>query len=204
MGLALILALGIFGHAFGASMPAPFNTEPFTVDARGNAAGNSLGSFRANGGPPVTRIFLGTNFIPGTLIMDWAEPFRDGPGDDFAILTSPQGWGALADRALFQVFSEGEFQTSFTASLGPGQLFRFDFPDNNVVGDRIILTNITPDPPEVNNLADMAFDNAGVTTAVVPVPPAIALFGSSVGFFSLLAYLGRRRRDVGIGGAVRT
>ncbi len=150
-----------------ASLPAPFDTEPFDTEATGNSAANLFGFFRQDGGPEQFRYFLGTNFTPGSLIMDFAVPFTDGPGNDFAILTNSQAWGPLADTALFEFFLNGDLQASFVASLTPDQLFEFDLPGSGVVADRVVVTNITPDPPGIDNLATMTFDNAGVAYLVV-------------------------------------
>jgi hypothetical protein len=142
ISVVLILLLGTVSRTFADPLPAPFDTEPFDTEAVGNSAANLFGFFRQDGGPQQFRYFLGTNLTPGSLIMEFAVPFTDGPGNDFAILTSSQSWGPLADQALFEFFLGGNLQASFTASLGPNQLFQFDLPGTGVVADRVVVTNI--------------------------------------------------------------
>jgi hypothetical protein len=162
--VAGIVVVGLTSRNYAESLDPPFNIEPFDTDLSGNAAGNLEGSFRVDGGPQQFRYFLGTepSVGPGRLILDFAVPFTDGPGDDFAILTNSQAWGPLAESALFEFLLNGSLVTSFAASLTPDQLFQFDLPGNDVVANRVIVTNITPDPPGFNDLATMTFDNAGV------------------------------------------
>ena len=167
MGMVMILLLGAVSRTFGDPLPSPFDTEPFDTDAAGNSAANLFGFFRRDGGPEQFRYFIGTNFAPGSLIMDFAVPFTDGPGNDFAILTNSQAWGPLADQALFEFYLGGNLQASFVASLAPDQLFQFDLPGTGLVADRVVVTNITPDPPGIDDLATMTFDNAGVAYLVV-------------------------------------
>lgn len=107
------------------------------------------------------RYFIGTDVTPGSLIMNFAVPFTDGPGDDFAILTNSQSWGPLADNALFEFLLDGNLRASFIAELAADKLFRFELPGSGLVVNRVVVTNITPDPPGTNNLATMTFDAAG-------------------------------------------
>ena len=184
--LAVLALLGVVGRAFGDPLPPPYDTEPFDADIVGNSAGNLLGSFRKDGGPGQFRYFIGTDITAGSLIMDFDIPFRDGPGNDFAILTNSQAWGPLADTALFQFFLDGSLQAAFPAALAPDLLFQFDIPgDGLVVADRIVVTNVTPDPPGINDLATMTFDNAGVAHPI-PEPSTFLLLGS--GFAGLAAW----------------
>ena len=201
-GVVTMFLLGAVG-AFGSPLPLPFNTEPFDVSAVGNSGADFLGFFRQHGGPEQLEISIGTNPPAGSLIMDFAVPFTDGPGNDFAILTSSRSWGPLADKASFQFFLGGNLQGSFTASLAPDQLFQFDLPGSNLVADRIVVTNITPNPvPGVNDLAGMTFDNAGVAYIVgpstVPEPSTIALL--TLGTLGLLGYGWLHRRQEGCSG----
>jgi hypothetical protein len=162
----IILLLGLVNSTFGDPLPPPFDTEPFDTELAGNSAANLFGFFRQDGGPEQFRYFIGTNFTPGSLTMDFATPFTDGPGNDFAILTNSQAWGPLADKALFEFFFRGNLQASFIASLTPDELFQFDLPGSGLVVDRVVVTNITPDPEGINDLATMTFDNAGVAYLV--------------------------------------
>jgi hypothetical protein len=63
--------------------------------------------------------------------MDFAAPFSDGPGDDFAILTG-SFWGPLASAARFEFLFDGLLQTVFTRRLGPasysGSIYRASSP----------------------------------------------------------------------------
>jgi hypothetical protein len=165
-GVVMILLLGMVNRTFGNPLPAPFDTEPFDTETTGNSAANLFGFFRQDGGPEQFRYFLGTNITPGSLTMDFAVPFTDGPGNDFAILTNSQSWGPLADTALFEFFFHGNLQASFVASLSPDQLFQFELPGTGLVVDRVVVTNITPDPPGFEDLAGMTFDNAGAAYLV--------------------------------------
>ena len=97
--------------------------------------------------------------------MDFV-PFTAGPGNDFAILTNSQAWGPLADTALFEFLLDGVLQPPFTASLAPDQLFQFDIPGSGLVANRVVVTNTTPDPPGINNLATLTFDDAGVAYVI--------------------------------------
>jgi PEP-CTERM motif-containing protein len=122
---------------------------------------------------------VGTNFTPGTLTMDFAAPFSDGPGDAFAILTG-SFWGPLASAARFEFLFDGLLQTAFTAALGPSQLFRFDLP--GIVANRVRVTNISPDPAGVEDLAGMSFVGAGVTSqaSATPEPGTLLLMGTAL------------------------
>ena len=81
------------------------------------------------------------------MIFDF-PPFTDGEGDDVAILTSSLAWGPLADEALIEFFFAGKLQGSLVAKLAPDELFTFDMPTEAIeVADRVVITNITPDPP---------------------------------------------------------
>lgn len=164
--VVMILLLGLPSRAFGDPFRPPFDTEPIDTLIQGNSAANFLGFFRQDGGPQQFRYFLGTNITPGSLTMDFAVPFTDGPGNDFAILTSSSSWGPLADRALFEFFLNGNLQGSFIASLSPNQLFEFDLPGSGLVANRVVVTNITADLPGFEDLGTMTFDNAGVAYLV--------------------------------------
>ncbi len=185
------LLLGAAGTAFADSVPPPFLTRPFDIDTFGNSALNYLGSFRQDGGPPQFRVFLGTDLIPGSLIMYFALPFTDGPGNDFAILTNSQSWGPLAGTALFEFYFGNDLQASFTAQLGPDQLFQFELPGTGLVVNHVVVTNITPDPPGINNLACMTFDDAG---AAYPIPEPSSLVLLATGLAGLLGNRWRSRR----------
>jgi hypothetical protein len=155
------------GSAAGSPLPFPFVTTPFDTDTRGNASANDSGMFRQDGGLPQWRYFLGTEGTPGSLIMDFAAPFTNGPGPDFAIVTSAESWGPRADVALFEFFLEDTFQAAFPAPLDPDKIFLFDLLGSRLVANRVIVTNLTPDPPGINELGTMTFDNAGVAHLLV-------------------------------------
>jgi hypothetical protein len=193
------LIWAISSCTLAAPLPPPFDTAPVDTNIVGNTAFNMLGAFRRASGQDNVRYFLGTEDNPGTLIMDFLAPFGNGPGNDFAILTNSTSWGPLADTARFEFFLGGVTQGSFTASLGPDILFQFDLPGSDVVADRIVVTNITPDPPGINNLAGMTFDNTGVAY-VVPEPSgsALLLMASAVTTLSLSSGMLQPRRGGGV------
>jgi hypothetical protein len=188
--LTLLLSM-VVGGVIAAPLPPPFDTEPFHTNGQGNSAANLFGSFRQDDGPGQLRWFIGTNITPGGLIMDFPR-FTDGPGKDFAILTNSQSWGPLADRAQFEFFLDNKLQASLTASLAPDRLFQFELPGSGLVGDRIVVKNITLDPPGINDLATMTFDNAGIAHAV-PIPSTLPLF--ILGALALFGVVQRRRKQ---------
>jgi hypothetical protein len=163
--------------AFGV-LPPPFNTPPYDSDTKGASAGRDSGGFlpRISEGYTHLVCWLGTNGTPGSLSLKFSAPFTDGAGNDFAILTGGEGWGALADQAEFKFYRANTFIDSFSASLGPNALFAFDLPGYGMVADQIVITNITPDPPGVNNLATMEFRDAGVAYTI-PEPATLLLLG---------------------------
>lgn len=130
-------------------LAAPFDTAPSQASPAGVASSNNQGMFVENGNAD-RRYFLGVsdnpNLAPGSLTLDFDQPFEDGPGDDFAILTNGTSWGNQADTALFEFFLGGALQTSFSASLAPDQLFTFDLPGTGVQADRVVITNTAPVP----------------------------------------------------------
>lgn len=152
----------------------PFNTKPIDFDGFGNSAQNLEGCFRDNGGPQERRVFLGTNFVPGRLTLIFAVPFTDGPGDDFALLTASQSWGPLASTALIEFLLGGATQATFDSVLAPSQLFTFELPGTDVIADSVRITNTSPDPPGIDNLAGMTFDDAAVAH-VISTPASIVL-----------------------------
>ena len=94
-------------------------------------------------------------------------------GDADATVTDFEGLvkDVQADEARFELFLAGDLQGAFTAALTEDELLQFDLPGEGLVADRVVVTNITPDPPGVNDLATMTFDDAGV--AYVVAPPAV-------------------------------
>jgi len=177
--LAIVGVLVFFaGSAFGVLTP-PFDTPPYDTDSKGSSARRNSGGFLPDVDKGYTNLvyWIGTDSTPpGSLILDFRLPFIDGAGNDFAILTGGESWGSLADQAEFKFYLAGTFIDSFSASLGPSAQFAFDLPSSGMVADRIIITNITPDPPGINNLASMEFLDAGVAYAI-PAPGALVLGG---------------------------
>jgi PEP-CTERM motif len=172
-------------HAFGNSVPPPFDLTPFDARGIGPSAANYDGSFRMNGSPPQFRLFIGTG---GSLVLSFNKSFTNGPGNDFAILTNSQGWQAPANNsALFQFFMGGSLEASFAVTLAPDQLFQFDLPGNNFVANRVVVTNLTS--------GDMTFDDAGAAHAIgrslVPEPSTLVMLGTG-----LVGVLGAARRKL--------
>jgi hypothetical protein len=177
--------------AFGA-LPPPFSTPPYDSDTDGASASRASGGFfpRISRGQTNVVYWIGTDSPPGfsgSLTLRFNTPFTDRAGNDFAVLTGWECWGELADQAEFKFYRENTFIDSFSASLGPNAVFAFDLPGCGMVADRIVITNITPDPPGANNLATMEFRDAGIAY-VVPEPATLFLLG--LGGLALL----RKRR----------
>lgn len=194
---AVLLSSLLVESAFATPLPSPYTISPYTTAGFGNSARNLFGSFRENGGSEQYRYFIGTNGGPGGFTMEFARPFTDGAGFDFAILTNSQSWGPLGDVALFEFFLGEVLQGSFSAILAPDQLFEFDLPGSGLVADRVRVTNMSTDPPGINNLATMTFDNAGVAYSAVPVsgipePSSIALVTLGLVCFRLFSWRHRR------------
>jgi hypothetical protein len=165
-----------------ATLPAPFDTAPFTTDCTGNCASRDSGGFFQKPSAGFTSLvyFVGTNITAGSLILDFALPFGNGEGKDFAILTSSESWGSLANIALFEFFLDGTLVGSFRASLAPDRLFEFELPGDNIIANRIVITNITPGPPGINDLATMTFIDAGVAHPIPSAPPCTLNLTASV------------------------
>jgi hypothetical protein len=190
LAVASVLFLCAAGATRADPLPAPFDTPPFDTDLLGASARAPRGFFQEDGGQQQWRLFIGTEpslQSPfGLFIMDFAVRFTDGPGDDFAILTSADSWGPLASLARFDFFLEGILQTSFTAALSPDQIFQFELPGTGVIANRVVLANVTPDPPGINNLATMTFDNAGVAHVVAEPSTIFLLALAGVGLLTCM------------------
>lgn len=170
IGVAVVLAFAVVQQSFSHVLPPRFDTQPIDTDVLGNAGVNELGQFQKNNGPKVFRYFLGTNGEPGALILDFQRPFEDGAGTDFAIVTNSESWGPLAIRALFQFFLGGDYQGAIIARLRPDEVFRFELPRAGIIANRVIVTNLSPDPPSINDDATMTFDDAGVSHTISENP----------------------------------
>jgi hypothetical protein len=193
---SVLLAVGGAGRAVGQPLPPRYGFEPVDTDGIGPGASNTLGYFRIDGGPRANRYFVATAPPPdgpGRLTMWFAHAFIDGPGPDFAILTSGTSWGPLADEALFEFFLGTSRRASLVVHLAPDRLFELELPGADVVADRVRVTNITPDPPGANDLATMTFDIAGVTTSV-PEPASMTLCALGLALLGL-GYRPRRGRE---------
>lgn len=171
-----LLLTGMIGISFAsdaATLPTRFTQQPSNTNAFGNSAANEQGQFRRD--TPVKRLqyFLGTEASagPGALFLYFDRPFRDGPGADFAIVTG-QDWGALATTALVQFFLGDRFQGSIVVPLAPDQVFRIELPGTAGIADRVVITNLSPDPPGVNDDATMSFVDAGVSHTIAVDPTA--------------------------------
>lgn len=91
----------------------------------------------------------------------------------YLVLTSRQSCGPLADTARFDMSGQLILTGSFSARVQADQLMQFELPGEGLVANRIIVTNTTPDPPGIDNLGTMTFDNAGVASiaAFLAGPP---------------------------------
>ena len=165
-----------------AKLTPPHDTAPFTINALGNAAmRNSGGFFKIpDRGFSSLVVWLGTETTPGSLAMHFSNPFLDGPGFDFAIRTSAEAWGPLAGNASFEFYNNGTLKGAFNSTLHADRLFEFELPGDGIIANRIVVTNITPDPPGINDDATMAFIDAGVAHTI-PAPAALLLcaFGAA-------------------------
>ena len=173
LSFLVILAFSV-NWVFGV-LPSPFDTPPYDSDTSGNSSGRNSGGFfpRVSQGWTHLVYWLGTDSTPpGSLILDFAVPFTDGPGSDFAILTGGEAWGYLAGPAEFKFYMGGTFLASFTANLGPSTQFAFDLPGDSIIANRIVIVNMTPDPPGINGYGSMEFLDAGVAyTTDANIPP---------------------------------
>ena len=126
IGLDIVLPLVLWSSVSAAPpLPSPYETEPSDTHALGISACNVYGYFRSDGGPRELRYFIGPDC---SFFMDFAIPFTDGPGNDFAILTSSVAWEPFgrAQSARLDFFRDGSLQGSMAASLLPDQLAEFD------------------------------------------------------------------------------
>ncbi len=168
--LFVIAVLTFFSQSAFAKLSFPYDTEPFATDSSGvSASRDSGGHFRRPERGYFNLIYwIGTGTTPGSLILDFENPFTDAVDKDFAILTDSESWGPLADIARFEFFLNDTLQGWFDAELRPDELFEFELPGNGIIANRIVITNITPDPDGVNNLATMTFTDAGVAYPLDP------------------------------------
>lgn len=191
----LILFVAIVGprHAsadpVGCSIGPPFTQAPVLATAVGNSAQAHTGCFTTWAGSDMA-VFLGTDaFVgPGTLKLDFAETFTDGPGDEFALRTGTF-WGPEGGPALLQFLLNGVLQYSRVTTLAPDGLFTFSLGPF-ASANQVWITNIAPDPPGVNNLTTITLIDAAAVAgdAPVPEPGTLLLLGSG-----LAAAFARRR-----------
>ena len=181
IGVMEVLLIFVFIQDVSAELAYPYDNAPFTSGGGGNSAGRNSGGYlnRPESNYYSLISWIGTNNIPGYLQLDFEIPFTDGQGNDFAILTSSESWGYLADIAQFSFYLDGSLQGSFDAHLIADNLHEFDLPGDNIVANRIVITNITPDPPGINDNATMAFIDAGVAYTV-PEPATLVMLGFGV------------------------
>ena len=170
IGLFLASAGGCWGTIY-----SPFDNAPINTYATGNSACRAEdGRLWYSDDQETVVYWLGTHEIPGTLVMDFAYPFSDGPGPDFAILTGAESWGIYAGPVRFDFYLNGSLQGSLDANLLPNCLNEFEMPNQVVLADSLCLVNIAPDVG-INNDADLEILDAGVRY-VVPEPRPQLLF----------------------------
>lgn len=182
--IQLVLAVVVVSQAVGAPLVAPYDTKPYTSDTLGNAGANFQGHFRRDGGPEQYRYFIGTNPSPGPgeLILDFAVSFTDGPEFDLAVVTSSQTWGDSADVAKFELFLDDELVGSWQASLRPDAIIELELPGEGIVANRVVIRNLTPDPPGIDDRGTMTFDDAGVAHPISREPVPIQFQEVAAGF----------------------
>jgi len=107
--------------------------------------------------------------------MDFTDPFENGPGSDFAILTGAEPWGIYAGPVTFDFYLNGNLQGSLNTQLLENTLNEFELPGQVMLANRIILINMAPDLG-ANNDTDLEILDAGVRYTV-PEPTPRLLFG---------------------------
>ena len=173
--VTLVVCL-FFKERVNAELAYPYDNASYTCSGEGVRASRNSGGYLNKTERDQFSIIYWIGTTPSSLILDFETSFFDGTGDDFAILTSSEGWGHLADAAQFSFFLDGALQGTFDAHLSPDHLHEFELPGDSIIADRIVITNITPDLPGVNNDATMAFIDAGVAY-LVPEPATLLLLG---------------------------
>ena len=168
--LTLAMTFWIGAPVFGAALPPFYANRPGDVVATGNSASNLNGRFQMRGSQPVYQIFLGTEQSGGVgaLVLNFDRPFEDGPGGDFALVTGTESWGPQATKVLVQFFLGEKLQTSMIRHMWADAVFAFEMPLGAMVANRVVITNISPDPPGINDEATMSFVDAGVSYVVRP------------------------------------
>lgn len=179
-GKRIPVMLGLFlvstGSCWG-MLDAPYDTAPANTSGTGNSASRVEEGALWNADDQTTLIYwLGTDSTPpGTLIMDFANPFENGPGSDFAILTGDETWGIYAGPVTFDFYLNGNLQGSLNTQLLPNTLNEFALPSQVMLANRIDLINMGPNVG-ANNDADLEILDAGVRYSV-PEPTPQLLFG---------------------------
>ncbi len=184
--LLVLVSICVYPNISFALLSPPYDTAPSDTDQLGNSARANGPGFLVDPGAGYYNLiyYIGTNTIPGSLILDFAMPFTDASGHDFAIKTGDY-WGTFANDALFEFYMGASLVDSFSTSLSASQLFEFEFPGSGLIANQIVITNITPDPPGINNDGTMSFIDAGVAHTV-PEPATMFLITTGlIGMFGL-------------------
>lgn len=169
------------------SLPEDFSIAPSSTDGFGNSARRDSGGFLKNPSQHYEHLvyWIGTNLTAGSLILDYSTPFTDGVGYDFALTTGSEVWGALASTASLSFYFGGTLLAYIDDfSLTSGATYAFEMPGDGLIVSRVVITNTTPDPSGINDLATMEFIDAGA--AYVSSVPEPAMTAAAVGFFALL------------------
>lgn len=176
---------------FSPPLPESYSITPWTTTGTGNSARRDRGGFLSDPSAGFEHLiyWIGTDNTPGTLNLEFNTPFTDGLGYDFALTTSTESWGPLAQTLSVDFYLGAMFVGSIPmASPIAGATLEFELPGDGMIVDRVLITNTSADPSGVNDLATLAFTNAGgAFSTAVPEPASFASwFALAAGFAAVL------------------